>query len=150
MFLKKKEIKALNDSIAQLYGWSDFFHPKKDRVELRDNIYHKNTKPCFFLYEERIVPLLHLLQEDNPLPKITVDQPAVPFMVKGADLMRPGIVALDSFDENAIVSIIDEKNKKTIALGKALFSSEEIENMDSGKVVQIIHYVGDDLWKASG
>ncbi len=39
------------------------------------------------------------------------------------------------------------QHKKVIALGIALFSSEEIKALEKGKVIKVIHYVGDKLWQ---
>ncbi len=41
---------------------------------------------------------------------------------------------------------IDEKNRKPIAIGSAMFSSKEITSMEKGKVIKNIHFVGDSFW----
>lgn len=148
MFIRQKEIKLLSARIEQEFGVSDFFS-KKDDVELKDNIYYKNKEPVLFEREGRLFPTLKsLLKEGIKLKKIIVDMPAVPFVAKGADIMRPGIVELDpEIKKDEIIVIVDENNKKPLAIGIAQFSGDELKQMDKGKVIKTIHYVGDEIWK---
>lgn len=124
---------------------------KKDQVELIEDQYKViliNKKPAFFYFNSKIVPTLKLLQERNILKKITVDMGAVKFVVNGADIMRPGIVEVEEgIAKEEFVSVIDKNNKKPLAVGIALYSSEEMKSMSSGKVIKNIHYVGDELWR---
>lgn len=124
---------------------------KKDQVELVEDTYKiilLNKKPAFFYYQEKIVPTLKLLQENNVLKKVTVDMGAVKFVINGADIMRPGIVEIEEgISKEDFVSVVDKNNKKPLAVGIALFSGEEMKNMASGKAIKNIHYVGDELWR---
>ena len=105
---------------------------KKDQVELIEDKYKIifiNKKPSFFYYNKHLVPTLK-------------------FLVNGADIMRPGIVDVEEgIAKEDFVTIIDKNNHKPLAVGIALFNSEEIKSMGSGKVIKNIHYVGDELWK---
>jgi PUA-domain protein len=144
--LSNKELRELNEGIGASFGVNDFFS-KKDSVELQeDEFIMRNGKLVFFYVGKQMVPSLKLLQENNFLPTVVVDMPAVKFMVNGADVMRPGIVEMGVFDEGQLVVIVDENNKKPLAIGEALFDSNEMKEMDSGKVVKMIHYVGDKVW----
>ena len=125
---------------------------KKDQVELIEeqkyNIILINKKSAFFYYQNKTVPTLKYLQENNILKKITVDMGAVKFVINGADIMRPGIVEIEEgIAQNEFVSVIDKNNKKPLAVGIALFSSEEMKAMASGKVIKNIHFIGDELWR---
>ncbi len=122
---------------------------KKDKVECIDEkIILVNNKPSFFYYEKRLTPTLKLLQEKELLKKIVVDMGAVKFLVGGADLMRPGIKEIDpAIKKKDFVVIVDMNNKKPLIVGVALFDAEEMQNMNSGKVVKNIHYVGDAIWR---
>ncbi|MDK2850004.1 MAG: hypothetical protein PWP03_175 [Candidatus Woesearchaeota archaeon] len=107
-----------------------------------------NKKPYFFKENELWVPTLYSLKDLNlDLKRVTVDKGAIHFIANGADVMRPGITELDDFKENELVQIIDENNKVALAVGKALFDSNKIKNLNSGKVVKTLHYVGDFIWK---
>ncbi len=147
--LNKSEIQKLNLDIKEQYGVELF--SKKDKVEIieKDDVkmLMKDSKPMFFYLKEELIPTLKLLQENDFLKKITVDMGAVKFVVNGADIMRPGITKVDngiSKGENVVV--IDEQHGKIIAVCKTLFSGEEIEKMDKGKVLQNLHYIGDKIW----
>ena len=124
---------------------------KKDQAELVEDkfkIILVNKKPAFFYYQEKIVPTLKYLQENIILKKITVDMGAVKFVVNGADIMRPGIIEIEAgIAKEEFIVVIDKNNHKPLAVGIALFSSEEMKGMTSGKVIKNIHYVGDELWK---
>ncbi|MBU0457558.1 MAG: DUF1947 domain-containing protein [Nanoarchaeota archaeon] len=124
---------------------------KKDQVELLEDKYkliNINKKNSFFYYENKPVPTLKYLQDHDTLKKITVDMGAVKFVINGADIMRPGIVEIEEgIKSKELVTIIDENNKKPLAVGIALFDGEEIKKITSGKVIKNIHYVGDEIWK---
>ena len=78
---------------------------------------------------------------------VTVDAGAISFVSDGADVMRPGIVeADDDVTEGDLVTIAEETHGKVLAIGRALVDGEEMTG-DSGKVVESIHHVGDDLFE---
>ncbi len=124
---------------------------KKDQAELVEDKYKIiliSKKPSFFYYDNKLVPMLKFLQENNVLKKITVDMGAVKFVVNGADIMRPGIVEIeDGIMKNDFVAVVDVNNKKPLAVGIALYDAYEMKGMKNGKAVKNIHYVGDELWK---
>lgn len=122
---------------------------KKDRAELLDNkIILINSEPSFFYHETKLVPTLKYLLKHAILKTITVDMGAVKFVINGADIMRPGIKEINNtITKSEFVVIIDEQNKKPLAVGIALYDAPQIQFMTSGKVIKNIHYVGDELWK---
>ncbi|WP_318567529.1 RNA-binding protein [Salinigranum marinum] len=80
---------------------------------------------------------------------VTVDAGAVSFVSGGADVMRPGIVDADeAIDGGDLVSIAEETHGKVLAIGRALVPGSEMLG-DSGKVVESVHHVGDDLFELS-
>jgi PUA-domain protein len=144
--LSGKEIKVLNDQLSKEYGLAEFLD-KMDNVEvLEDKFVLVNSELRFFYSGERLVPSLKLILANNFLKKVVIDMPAVRFIANGADVMRPGIKKMDVFRGEEIVVVVDEKNLKPLSIGLALFSSEEMERMDKGKVVRNLHHVGDDFW----
>lgn len=143
--LKNKEVKEFIKKIQDLFNLE---LSKKDKYELQDNLILINGVPKFFYYEDKIVPTLKLILENNFLKKITIDMGAVPYAAKGADMMRPGITEIeDNIENNEVVAIVDETHSKPIALGITLFSGPEIKEMSKGKVIKNIHYIGDEIWK---
>ncbi|MFB6101819.1 MAG: RNA-binding protein [Haloplanus sp.] len=80
---------------------------------------------------------------------VTVDAGAVQFVSDGADVMRPGIVdADDAIDPGDLVVVVEETHGKALAVGRALEPGSEMLG-DSGKVVESVHHVGDDLYEFS-
>ena len=80
---------------------------------------------------------------------VTVDAGAVSFVSDGADVMRPGITeADDDISEGDLVAINEESHGKFLAVGRAKTSGDDMVG-DSGKVVESIHHVGDDLFEFS-
>ena len=146
--LRKKEIRELNEKISK-FG---FQFDKGDFVEIVEGEKHKVVKSeneiLFFYLDDKIIPCLKIvLQGKINLKKIIVDMGAVKFVVNGADIMRPGIVEIeDGIENGGIVEIVDVNNRKPLAVGRAMFSSEEMRNADSGKVIKNLHFIGDNIW----
>jgi PUA domain protein len=145
--LSKKEIKELNREVLGNLGTEEFFS-KKDNVVLSDDVYFLDNQPVFFSSDSGILPVLHVVLSGKvTLPCVVVDMGAVRFVVSGADIMRPGIVEIDEgIAEGGIVQIVDEKNKKALAVGQAMLPAEEMRNAKTGKVVRNLHYAGDEIF----
>ncbi|MFC7141657.1 RNA-binding protein [Halosimplex aquaticum] len=80
---------------------------------------------------------------------VTVDAGAISFVSDGADVMRPGIVeADDGIEAGDLVAINEEGHGKFLAIGRAKTGGDDMVG-DSGKVVESIHHVGDDLFEFS-
>ncbi len=145
--LSKKDVKDLNKEIAELYGIEKFFDKSNNVALLEDSYIICDGLMLFFYKEDKLIPTLHLLLKQNFLPKVAVNMGAVPFVAKGADIMRPGIVGVDpKVKEGDIVSIVDETHDKPLAVGESLFSKEEMEEMEAGKMILSLHHVGDKIW----
>ncbi len=145
--LSKKQIKSMNKEIFERYGAEDFIDKGANVALVEDEYVVADSEFLFFLHEDKLVPTLRLLLRENFLKKIEVNMGAVPFMVKGADLMRPGIVGIDTdVKEGDFVAIVDENHNKPVAVGESLFSKEEMLGMETGKMILNIHHVGDDVW----
>ncbi len=121
---------------------------KKSKVAKDDDQLFIDNKLCFLYFDGVWGPSLKLLLEHPKLlPQVVVDKGAIKFVVNGADVMRPGIVCMDDFSKDAIVVIVDEGFGKPLAVGKALFSSSEMLQMTGGKVVSMLHHIGDEYWE---
>ena len=141
--LSKKEIKELNKKISKYKISFDV----KDRVQKARNLFLQNGVPMLFELGGTIYPTLK--NTTLIFPHVYVDKGAIPFVVKGADLMRPGIISVEEFPKESQVFIADAEHKKNLALGLAMYSSTEIKAMDKGKVIKNLHYVGDEIWDFS-
>ena len=78
---------------------------------------------------------------------VTVDTGAISFVSDGANVMRPGITtATDDIAPGDLVVIVEEAHGKALAIGCADAEGSEMVG-DSGKVVDTLHHVGDDLYE---
>ncbi len=143
--LSKREIKALNEELAPL----GIELSKKDAVEILDGqSYVVDGEPWLFRQDDGLVPHLRLLlRRPHLLKAVTVDMGAVKHVVNGADVMRPGVTAVeDGVAEGRLVVIIDETHGKPLAVGRALMDATGMRNATAGKVVATLHWVGDKHW----
>lgn len=142
--MKTKEVKDLFENAT--YVELD----KKGKFEILDeSIILMNSEPVLFYYESILVPTLKFILKNPFLKKIKVDMGAVPFVIKGADIMRPGIKEIEEgIKKDDLVAIVDEKHGKALAIGKALFGYEEMRALSTGKVIKNLHYVGDKIWSS--
>lgn len=78
---------------------------------------------------------------------ITVDRGAVPYIVNGADIMRPGVVAYDrDIKTGDLVVVREETHKKAIAIGVSLWDGDDFASKSTGKCAKNVQFVGDDVW----
>ncbi len=145
--LNNKEIKELIVAFnayglnIEKYKRFDIIYTDKEEILIAD-------KESIGFYHKGIVypGLKLLLTIDTRIPAIYLDLGAIPFITKGADLMKPGVKDLDGFEKNSLVIMKDAIHKRPLALGFAEFSSAEIKSMEKGKVIKTIHYIGDNIW----
>jgi len=110
-----------------------------------------NDSMDFFLYHNQLIPTLQGIAKYQPKTHgVVVDMGAISFITKGADVMAPGITDADpGIQKDDVVWICDEKHHKTLAVGIALLTGEEMKQKQPGKAVKTLHYVGDRLWTLS-
>jgi PUA domain protein len=146
--LSKSEVWDLNSSLKEKYGIDVL--DKKDIIFNVDNkILLVNGEPDFFMHDKQWVPTLKLMIKKPFMKVVVVDMGAIKFVVSGADIMKPGIVAFDDkIKKDDYVMIVDVTNKKPIAIGQAMFNAEQIQKFPSGRVIKTLHYVGDEIWKS--
>ena len=82
-----------------------------------------------------------------PERRVVVDAGAIPYVVNGADVMRPGIVSIsDDVKADAPVQIVDERHGKPLAIGIALFDAPDMRVKTQGKMCKNFHHVSDEIW----
>jgi PUA domain protein len=82
-----------------------------------------------------------------PERRVVVDAGAIPYVVNGADVMRPGIVSIsDDVKADAPVQIVDERHGKPLAIGIALFDAPDMRAKIQGKMCKNFHHVSDEIW----
>ncbi|UCD73079.1 MAG: DUF1947 domain-containing protein [Candidatus Bathyarchaeota archaeon] len=114
----------------------------------KSKIFFLNRKPLFVERRNRIVPSLINEETLSKLPSVIVDQGAVPFLCAGANVMAPGVRQVDGeFSPGQLVVVREERFHKSLIVGSAIVGSEEMKMQPKGKVIENIHYVGDDAWQ---
>ena len=148
-FLSKREINLL---IEQLNEFSSFNIDSKIKqvksIELSEDVQILHSKYFIFIQTEgNLIPFLRNNTILENFPKVIVDKGAIQFVCKGANIMRPGIVDIpDNFNQDDLVVIIEELHNKSLAIGKTMYSSSEMLDLDTGAVIKNLHYVGDAIW----
>jgi len=97
--------------------------------------------------DDDYLPFLSETETLKKFPNVMVDMGAIKFMCKGANLMRPGIKKFTEFEKDNLVCIMEESQHKFLAVGKAMVSSSELENMEKGEVLKNLHYISDKFWE---
>ena len=118
------------------------------KIEDLPNILLINGEPLLMQTENKIIPTLKAVLSLEITEKYaTVDMGAINFVIKGADIMSPGIVDADkTIVAGETIVIIEETHKKPIAIGTSLISGEEMIENSKGKAIENLHYVGDTIW----
>ena len=150
--LKEKEAKRFLLEVSTKLGADiEQFIGSKSRVEVNETgtaeVFFFNGRPLLARSEGSIFFTLSFEELFQLFPRIVVDMGAVPYVCKGADVMAPGVRSINGeFKKNDLILVVDERHGKPLAVGLALFSSEEMKTVNHGKTVKILHYVGDKLW----
>ena len=146
--LKTKEAKQILEEASQTLKFN--LDPRAN-VEVVESdvgeIYLIEAKPILYKSEGRVLPTLLFTQFTAKAPKIVVDMGAIPYVCKGATVMAPGIVRVESdFAKGDLVLIVDMKHGKALALGESLLDSQTAKETKKGPVVKTLHYVSDKVW----
>jgi PUA domain protein len=151
-FLKAKESRTLLTEASEklktdlellLKGKRTVETFKTESVE----IFLIDGKPVLFKLDNDILPTLKFDEYFTLAPRVVVDMGAVPYVCKGANVMAPGLRRIEGqFDKDSIVSVVDEKHGKVIAVGQIIYDAEEVKNIRQGMVVKNVHYIGDGTW----
>ena len=148
--LKKKEIKNLKSQIEEIYSCKLSDDIKMEVAKLFDLevILVDNAVDFIFLDSK---PLFTLTSIEKYQPKrkfVTVDKGAVRFVTNGADVMVPGIVDADrDIKEKDPVWIREETYGKAIAVGISMMNGDDLIELEKGKGIKNIHWIGDKIWR---
>lgn len=150
--IRKSQIQELFERLSAQIGDSASLF-QGDAIEILETnsdltIYLVNKKPLLMDNGSWIFPTLKgAIQIPFPQRRITVDAGAIPYVINGADVMRPGIVNVSGdVVAQAPVQIVEERHNKPLAIGTALLDGPAILESTAGKMCKSYHYVGDELW----
>jgi PUA domain protein len=150
--LRSDEVRAIEERLAERLG-VDLDGETYERVDLEGTEFDLvlvDGDPDVCYVEDEPFPTVRGANRLTPdRGVVTVDAGAVSFVSDGADVMRPGIVeADDAVAAGDLVLIAEETHGKVLAVGRALVDGGEMVG-DSGRVVESVHHVGDDLYEFS-
>ena len=85
------------------------------------------------------------------LPRATVDEGAIRFVLRGANVMCVGLTSAggcvpEGLVEGDAVAIFAEGKEHPIGVGIMTMSAADILEKNSGVGIEAIHHVGDGLW----
>ncbi|KAG8831328.1 translation machinery-associated protein 20 [Serendipita sp. 399] len=109
---------------------------------------------CELLSQEGVVALTLDTTVPRILPALQVDRGAIRFLLAGANMMCPGFTSKGgqlpepeaALPTGVVVSIEAEGKEHAAAIGITKLSTEEIKSVNKGIAVEIMTYLGDDLW----
>ncbi len=144
--LRKKEAKKIARDIEERFGIK--LSTEMDVVKVDNKrVILINDEPILFEHEGVWYPtVLTIIRFKPERGKVVVDRGALPYIMNGADVMRPGILQADEkIKKGDFVYITVEGKDTPIAVGIALVDGSEMIG-DKGKVIENIHHVKDKLW----
>jgi PUA domain protein len=151
--LSSKDLKSILERAKEVCSPLAENIDRKKEIELvelatGEKLYLQDGKPIFIEEGDKLIPSLAMPQALlNSMPEVVVDMGAVSFVVKGADVMAPGIRAVTpGAKPGDVVLVKDEKYSKGLAVGILLMERDEILTKRKGKAVKNVHYVGDKIW----
>lgn len=99
------------------------------------------------------LPSLRVLHKyPSMMPKMQVDQGAIKFVLRGANVMAPGLTSAggaieDGIEKSAPVQVTAEGCVHACAIGLMCLSSDELKEKPTGQAIESVHALGDGLWK---
>ncbi|CAH8580427.1 unnamed protein product [Schistosoma turkestanicum] len=123
--------------------------------ETKVNIYKFGNTPLIIENEKEYLPTIYLLWHlPDLLPHFKIHENIVPVLMKGADLMLPGIVTdgpvlpctFNKIEKDVLCCISTTSNRSPIAVGRTAMSNYDMYmSAGKGKAVSILHVMGDHV-----
>lgn len=148
--LRSDEIDELEASLTDQLG-VDLDGDSYERVEFADTdreVVLVDGDPLVASFEGELFLTVRGANEHPPESHVvTVDSGAISFVSDGANVMRPGITeATDDIEAGDLVIVVEENHRKALAVARAETDGDDMLG-DSGKVLENLHHVGDDLFE---
>ena len=152
--IRKDERKLLLKTVLDKIGLDiDTMFGSKPQVEVMEaqkiRVYIVNGRPLIAESDGNVFPTLLFEEQLAKQPKVVVDMGAVPHVCNKADIMGPGITEIQGeFEPKNLVTVLDAKNRKPIAVAEAVYDSGTAAKTRKGKLFRNLHCVGDEVWAA--
>ena len=148
--IKKSQLTSLMKKLGESIG-EDAALYNAPMIEIAEtaskfNIYIIDKKPLVMEQEEWAFPTLRgAVLRPFSGRRIAVDMGAVPYMINGADVMRPGIVSVtDDVRAGLPALVVDESHDKPLAVVIPLYDAAGIIALEKGRAAKNLHYSGDE------
>ena len=144
--LRRKEAKRIAKNIEERFGISLTAEMDLVKVDSKEVLLVEG-EPMLFKHENNWYPTVLAVLKFRPTKgKVVVDSGALPFVMNGADVMKPGIVWADErIKKDDFVYITVEEKDTPIAVGLALVDGPEMIGK-RGKAVKNLHHIKDKIW----
>lgn len=99
------------------------------------------------------LPTLRVLHKyPSMMPKMQVDKGAIKFVLRGANVMAPGLTSAggayeENIEKGSPVQVTAEGCEHACAIGLMSISSAELKSKPTGQAIEAVHSLGDGLWK---
>ena len=130
--LSKREIRKLSERIGVAIKEKAIYVEEFDNVKLY--LFGEEMIPKLAEVSGELIPTFYFKELIESLPKVIVDQGAARALLRGADLMAPGVKERPEVEEGSLVLVLDTEGKP-VGIGKALVSKLP----EKGKVVKMLH-----------
>lgn len=143
--------------LTQYHIQDEHLFPKKVAMflvkSLDFSLLQINSVPLFIQTRDHLFPTLKVLHHYPGIMKsVTVDRGAIKFVLKGADIMCPGMTHKDGRIDSDIVvgdlvAIHAAGKVLPMGIGLAMMSHNDIVAVNKGVGIQVLHFLNDELWK---
>ncbi|CAE7227759.1 mcts1 [Symbiodinium sp. KB8] len=161
--LKSSTQRAIKRNVADefplLEPIVDDLLPKGDTQEAKGKgrvsfVVVRKTPIVFRQQHGPLFPTLRVLHAyPTMMQRVQVDKGAIKFILKGADVMCPGLTSAggwlpeEDLPEHTAVAVYAEGKEHALAVGQLAMSVSEIRSATKGIGIRIIHYLNDGLWR---
>ncbi len=162
--LSKKEKKRLFEELSHLYNYINKERDNIKKLKVEKIIVNNETElilidsfPSFFKTNNKYYPTLHLIARiienkgidyvKKSFKYVAVDSGALRPLLRGADVMKPGIKETSGFKKDDVVVVFLIDKWIPIVIGTAITDYDE--HVDKGKTIKNIHRIGDRIWDLS-
>jgi PUA domain protein len=149
--LRRKEVADLVGRLAAEFGMAvpEDDVPFDEAEAGPHRLVFRGEEPIAMILTDAVAPTVRgLLAFPATKRAVTVDMGAVRFIYNGADVMAPGIVDADpTIRAGDIIWVRDEKNRRPLAVGRAIMDGPTMAREEKGKAIETLHHVGDEIWR---
>ena len=99
-----------------------------------------------------VIPTLRLLHRyPDMMPRMQCDKGAIKHILTGSDVMAPGLTSaggkMEDLETDQLVAITAEGKEHAMGIGITLMDTDEIRSENKGKAIELLHFLGDGMWK---